>query len=596
MDLLLLLPFLIPAAGSLFVRTLGQSATEKTVSKISLLSASLHGITTATLFSALVFGSRLSARIPIFAWGDDIFRISLNLDYAGILLLVLISFFFGIVVRFSRTYLHREKRIAHYFSVLQVFASGMSLVALADNLETFFIGWEMVGIASFLLIAFYRDRANPIRQAVKVFSIYRLCDVGLLISVLIEHNLGSDFKFSTLRTLIDSQQNFVVTGSHVIALLLILASVGKSAQFPFTFWLPRAMEGPTPSSAIFYGALSVHAGVFLLFRTSVIWSQIPALPWIVGAIGIVTAVLATGIARVQSTIKGQIAYASATQVGLMFVELALGWDYLALFHMTANALFRCYQLLVSPSAAAYLLELQAKGKFSTVSGFSSESWLPDRLRKSLFVFSIREGFLEELVSAIFFRPLILCGGWTRKPLFLWFSSLGLLGTLCWTMLFRVSPPFPWLISLIGLGISLRAFSAPVPNLTMSVLMASGSNFLLALAAVDHLSFQGLHELMPFLIGVLLLTLAFIPATRIATADRRETAIFFIILGLIGFPITPVFFGEDLVMDFVFHKDSFALAAFVMGFIINGIALITVYANCVMPNKEMSHEGILERIR
>src|SRR5262249_24490264 len=163
------------------------------------------------------------------------------------------------------------------------------------------------------------------------------------------------------------------------------------------FWIVRAMEGPTPSSALFYGALSVHAGAYLLLRTYPVWGGIPVVHLTMGLLGITTAVLCAMFSRVQHTVKGQIGYASATQGGFIFVELALGLKALALFHMVSNALLRCYQLLISPSAVAYLLRQHRSSKFTPPSEEHSmyQRLLTREGRSSLFVFAISEGYIEE---------------------------------------------------------------------------------------------------------------------------------------------------------------------------------------------------------
>ena len=143
-----------------------------------------------------------------------------------------------------------------------------------------------------------------------------------------------------------------------IVCMLILPAIIKSAQFPFTTWLPRAMEGPTASSAIFYGSLSVHISVFLLLRTHPFWQDMLWAKIVIITVGALTAIVATLIARVQPTVKTQIAYSSAAQIGLMFIEVALGFHWLVLVHFAGNAFLRTYQLLVSPSVLNYLVHHQ----------------------------------------------------------------------------------------------------------------------------------------------------------------------------------------------------------------------------------------------
>jgi NADH-quinone oxidoreductase subunit L len=165
----------------------------------------------------------------------------------------------------------------------------MTLIIFSGNLETLFIGWEFLGISSFLLIAFYRNRYLPVRNAFKVYSLYRLGDVGLILAMWLSHHLfHHNITFKELpetgfceRT---SSKPYV-DGCVTISLMILLAAAVKSAQLPFSSWLPRAMEGPTPSSAIFYGSLSVHLGVFILLRTFPFWENQLSVRIIIGTLG-----------------------------------------------------------------------------------------------------------------------------------------------------------------------------------------------------------------------------------------------------------------------------------------------------------------------
>src|SRR6185312_12339478 len=151
-----------------------------------------------------------------------------------------------------------------------------------------------------LLIAFYRERQSAVRNALKTYSVYRIADIGMLLAACLQG--GGE------------------RSGYLIGLLLLLAAIGKSAQFPFSFWVPRAMEGPTPSSALFYGALSVHAGAYLLLRTFTLWHVSLTVHLAIGVVGLATAIVASLVSRVQTTIKGQVGYASVSQVGMIFVE------------------------------------------------------------------------------------------------------------------------------------------------------------------------------------------------------------------------------------------------------------------------------------
>jgi hypothetical protein len=186
-------------------------------------------------------------------------------------------------------------------------------------------------------------------------------------------------------------------------LVILIAALVKSAQLPFSSWLPRAMEGPTPSSAIFYGSLSVHIGAFLLLRTHPFWEHQPSIRIIIGVLGVLTCILTSLMARVQSSVKSQIAYSSIAQIGLIFLEIVAGFDDLALFHITGNALLRTYQLLVSPSIASYRIKEQLYHYEPRERKI--EDSFPKRLEYSFYILSLKEWNLETIIYQIFLRPL-----------------------------------------------------------------------------------------------------------------------------------------------------------------------------------------------
>src|SRR5262249_12342072 len=155
---------------------------------------------------------------------------------------------------------HRERGYFRFFVLLHLFAFGSLLAFAAGSFDLLAAGWEIVGITSVLLIGFFQLRPAPVENALRVFAVYRACDIGLLVGVFAMHHWAGTATFTSGFPLLTGSQGLIVS------LLLLLAASGKAAQVPFSGWLPRAMEGPTPSSAIFYGAISIHAGAYLLLR------------------------------------------------------------------------------------------------------------------------------------------------------------------------------------------------------------------------------------------------------------------------------------------------------------------------------------------
>ncbi len=191
----------------------------------------------------------------------------------------------------------------------------------------------------------------------------------------------------------------------VLALLLLLAASGKSAQVPFSGWLPRAMEGPTPSSAIFYGALSVHAGAYLLLRISPLLDSSPLASMAVAGVGLLTALHATLSGRVQTDVKTSLAYASLTQVGIIFIEIGLGLRLLPLLHLLGNAVTRTLQLLRAPSVLHDFHQLQnAVGGHPGRTGLHLERMVSSSLQRRLYLFSLERAHLDDLLERYAIAP------------------------------------------------------------------------------------------------------------------------------------------------------------------------------------------------
>ena len=312
----------------------------------------------------------------------------------------------GVVSAFSNRYLHRESGYNRYFVLLALFVTGMLLVALAGNVEVLFIGWELVGLSSALLVGFFHERPAPVSNAFRVLSVYRVSDAAMLsAAVLLRHVAGTDsvsLLFSGAR---GSSNSVTGASATAIAVLLIIAVAGKSALLPFSSWLPRAMEGPTPSSAVYYGSLSIHAGCFLLLRSGPLLEQAVVARLLAGALGAATAMFAGITTRVQSDVKSSLAYASLTQVGLIVVEIAIGWYTLAFIHLVGHACFRLLQFLSAPNVLHDLHGMEdAIGDRPSWAGGLIETFASDRLRRVLFLAALERGFLDSLMDRFVVTP------------------------------------------------------------------------------------------------------------------------------------------------------------------------------------------------
>ena len=313
----------------------------------------------------------------------------------------------GIVAAFSNRYLHRESGYNRYFALLAMFVTGMLLVALAGNVEVLFIGWEFVGLSSALLVAFFLERPAPVSNALRVFSVYRISDAALLsAAVLLRHVAGTDslsLLFGGTRPA--STVDLTGTNATIIAALLIVAVAAKSALLPFSSWLPRAMEGPTPSSAVYYGSLSIHAGCFLLLRSAPLLERAIAARLLAGALGAATAIFAGITTRVQSDVKSSLAYASLTQVGIIVVEISIGWYVVAFVHLVGHACFRLLQFLSAPNVLHDLHGIEdAIGDRPSPSRGYLEATTSDRVHRRLFLIALERGFLDNILDRIVVEP------------------------------------------------------------------------------------------------------------------------------------------------------------------------------------------------
>lgn len=337
------------------------------------------------------------------------FAFALLFDRLSVAFLLLTLVLSAVVSAFARVYLHREPGYRRFYLLFALFVLGMSLSSIAGTIETLFAGWELVGLSSALLVGFFQDRPSAVRNGLRVWTAYRVADAAFLASALALHHIAAEGDFSRMTGASVWPHGAADVGAaeaFLVGSLLLLAAAGKSGLVPFSGWLPRAMEGPTPSSAIFYGALSVHLGAFLLLRMGPLVAQSPLLEALIVAVGLATALWATLAARVQADVKAVLAYASLTQVGLIVAEIGLGLRYVALVHILGNASLRTLQLLRAPSllhdyhrienAIGGHLQQRAKGRRPTR--------LPQGLATALYRIGYERSLFDLFLGRLFLRP------------------------------------------------------------------------------------------------------------------------------------------------------------------------------------------------
>jgi len=386
--------------------------------------ARLTGVTSMVVCAgaAALGWALLSTALPVVAtpvvpWlhvGNYHIDLALVVDRLSWPLVMLTAILVGVVGVFSVRYVHRERGFFRFFLLLHLFSCGALLVLTAASFDVLLVGWELVGLTSVLLIAFFDERPQPVSNAVRVFAFYRVADLGLLVGIYVLH---SSARTTAMATLFDGawpDQRSVLAGgpAAVVAVLLLMAAAGKSAQAPFSGWLARAMEGPTPSSAIFYGAISVHLGAYLLLRARPLFEAVPAVSAVVVAVGAVTAVLATLVHRASSDAKTSLAYAAMAQVGIVFIEIGLGWPRIALLHMSGHAVVRTLQFLRAPSMLHdYHRVHAAAGGQLAQTGAHFERLFPRSVRAWLYRISVERTHDDVIVDRLITGPVARVAQW-----------------------------------------------------------------------------------------------------------------------------------------------------------------------------------------
>lgn len=287
-----------------------------------------------------------------FKFENHHFEATFATDNLTLFFLTLTTTIGTLVSVFSETYLHKEKGYLRFYLLILLATYGMNLIVSANNLGIMVIGWEFLGIASTLLISFYYERQSPLKNAFKAFIAYRIADFGFLFAILYGHHAfqSADVSviFHTIQGVVLSPE--ISSSIFIFGSFLLFAALGKSSLLPFYPWLPRAMEGPTPSSALFYGGFTIHAGTFVMLKCTPIIQASEELSIVLLILGLFSALFSTFLGRIRSDIKTKLAYASMTQVSFIYIELGLHWFYFAAIHLAGHMCLRTYQFLRAPSA------------------------------------------------------------------------------------------------------------------------------------------------------------------------------------------------------------------------------------------------------
>jgi NADH:ubiquinone oxidoreductase subunit 5 (subunit L)/multisubunit Na+/H+ antiporter MnhA subunit len=389
------------------------------------------------------------------------FAVKFVFDRLSVPFVILSLVLCGTVGAFANRYMHRESSFARFFVLYSMFVLGIVVATLAGTVETLFAGWELVGLSSALLVAFFHDRQSPVKNGLHVWVVYRVADAALLLAAVALHHVEGHGDFASFlgdtpwpAGRVNLTPAMTPARVLVVGLLVVWAAAGKSALVPFSGWLPRAMEGPTPSSAVFYGALSVHLGAYLLLRISPLLDASLTLALIVVAIGLISAVFANYTGKVQCDIKCALSFASLTQVGIIVAEIGLAsvviavarlsagtdaaksdaahsatvtWEgigygirYWALLHILGHGCWRTLQLVRAPTIL-YDYRVLEDAIGSRLPEARTGSWAGRATNSGSlgwYRLAMERGFLDDALKRFFVEPLLtvlrFCDGFEKQ--------------------------------------------------------------------------------------------------------------------------------------------------------------------------------------
>ena len=306
----------------------------------------------ATVFLSFMFSLVISGIISVgnaptdfhfFEWlysGDLKLNFAFHIDNLTLVMMFIVSGVSFLIHVYSIGYMERDRDYTRYFAYLNLFTAMMLILVMAENLPLMFIGWEGVGLCSYLLIGFWYERDKAANAARKAFVVNRIGDAAFIIGMLL---IYINFGTLSIQPILAKAPEIFSFGNGIltaITILLFIGATGKSAQFPLHVWLPDAMEGPTPVSALIHAATMVTAGVYMVARLNVLYIMCPATLWIIGTIAVITSLGAAIIALSQYDIKRVLAYSTISQLGYMFLALSVGAFGAAIFHLATHAFFK----------------------------------------------------------------------------------------------------------------------------------------------------------------------------------------------------------------------------------------------------------------
>ncbi|OCB74297.1 NADH-quinone oxidoreductase subunit L [Flavobacterium crassostreae] len=345
--LLLLAPFIGFLFNIFFGKNIGKTASGIIGTLTVLVSFAL-----SLVFFLQINQTQLALRVSVLDWIQiSTFQVDFGflLDQLSVLWLLFVTGIGSLIHIYSISYMHDDENMHKFFAYLNLFIFFMITLVMGSNLLVLFIGWEGVGLCSYLLIGFWYKNQDFNDAAKKAFIMNRIGDLGLLIGIFILGSMFNTLDYTALKTAISGASNLDLGLLSLAAFCLFVGACGKSAQIPLYTWLPDAMAGPTPVSALIHAATMVTAGVFMITRLHYVFDLAPEVQNIIAIVGAVTSLVAATIALVQTDIKKVLAYSTVSQLGLMFLALGLGAYEVAVFHVITHAFFKACLFLGSGS-------------------------------------------------------------------------------------------------------------------------------------------------------------------------------------------------------------------------------------------------------
>ena len=365
--------------------------------------------------------------IPWLAIGGTAINFGFVLNPLTGAMAAMVTFVGSLIFIYSAGYMSHDKRMARFFCYLSLFAAGMLGVVLANSLILFFMCWEVVGVASYLLISFWNHKPEAAAAGKKAFIVTRIGDMGFFIGILLAFKVTGTLDFYTeaengilQQDDLNSQMAFGFSAATVISFLLFVGAVGKSGQIPLHVWLPDAMEGPTPVSALIHAATMVAAGVFLVARTFPLFEVGGMLP-LVAWVGVITALVAAFIALGQYDLKRILAYSTVSQLGLMMVGIGVAGVSVGMFHLLTHAFFKALLFLGAGSIIHGChdeQDIRKMGGLAKPMPLTTIAYLCGTLALVAFPFT----------SGFFSKDEILAGAWANNQPVFWGAALASLLT------------------------------------------------------------------------------------------------------------------------------------------------------------------------